>query len=111
MVNAAGNPSPGDHLTSIHIQQAIKNDRVSLAWLVSRFTPLLLYLAHHRLGPPLRRFCDPDDAVADTWMTILPILPELAPAEGSLTRGLLRFASTVLNRRIRDLLEKHVINK
>jgi RNA polymerase sigma-70 factor (ECF subfamily) len=111
MADAAGNQSPGDHLTSIHIQQAIKNDRESVAWLVSRFTPLLLCQAHHRLAPSLRRFCDPDDAVADVWMAVLPNLPDLIPAEGSLTRGLLRFASTVLTRRIRDLLEKHVINK
>ena len=107
----AGNQSPSDHLTSIHIQQAIKNDRNSVAWLVSRFTPLLLCQAHHRLPPALRRFCDPDDAVADVWMAVLPKLPELNASEGSLTRGLLRFASTVLTRRIRDLLEKHLIDK
>ena len=44
-------------------------------------------------------------------MVVLSTLPDLVPADGSLTRGLLRFASTVLSRRIRDLLEKHVINK
>ena len=68
-------PSPGDHLTSIHIRQAIKNDRESVAWLVSRFTPLLLCQAHHRLAPSLRRFCDPDDAVADVWMAVLRACP------------------------------------
>jgi RNA polymerase sigma-70 factor, ECF subfamily len=106
-----GQRSPGDHLTSIHVANAIKNDRESVAWLVSRFTPLLMCQARQRISAPLRRFCDPDDAVADVWMTVLSTLPELEPSNGSLTRGLLRFASTVLSRRVRDLLEKHVINK
>lgn len=104
-------PPPGEGLTSIHIQRAIRNERASVAWLVSRFTPLLLCQAQHRIAPSLRRVCDPEDAVADVWMIVLGTLPALQPAEGSFSRGLLRFASTVLIRRLRDLLEKHVINK
>jgi RNA polymerase sigma factor (sigma-70 family) len=103
--------SPGEHLTSLHIQQAIRNDRESVAWLVSRFTPLLLCQARQRIGPSLRRHCDPDDVVADVWMIVLTALRDLTPSEGSLTRGLLSFASTVLIRRVRDLLEKNVISK
>jgi RNA polymerase sigma factor (sigma-70 family) len=103
--------SPGEHLTSLHIQEAIKNDRESVAWLVSRFTPLLLCQARQRIGPSLRRHCDPDDVVADVWMIVLAALRDLTPSDGSLTRGLLSFASTVLIRRIKDLLEKNVINK
>jgi RNA polymerase sigma factor (sigma-70 family) len=95
----------------LHIRKAITSDRESVAWLVSRFTPLLLCQAHQRIAPALRRHCDPDDVVADTWMVVLGTLPDLSPADGSMTRGLLRFASTVLIRRLRDLLEKHVINK
>jgi RNA polymerase sigma factor (sigma-70 family) len=98
-------------MTSFHVRQATRNDRASVAWLVSRFTPLLLCQAQHRISPSLRRFCDPDDAVADVWMVVLAKLSELAPAAGSYSLGLLRFASTVLIRRIRDLLEKHVLNK
>ena len=44
-------------------------------------------------------------------MAVLPQLPKLEPSAGSLSRGLLSFASTVLIRRIRDLLEKHVLGK
>jgi RNA polymerase sigma-70 factor, ECF subfamily len=103
--------SPGEHLTSLHIQKAIKNDRESVAWLVSRFTPLLLCQARQRIGPSLRRHCDPDDVVADVWMIVLTALRDLVPSDGSFTRGLLSFASTVLIRRVRDLLEKNVISK
>jgi RNA polymerase sigma-70 factor (ECF subfamily) len=103
--------SPGDHLTSLHIQKAIRNDRESVTWLISRFTPLLLCQARQRIGPSLRRHCDPDDVVADVWMTVLSALRELTPSGGSFTQGLLGFASTVLIRRLRDLLEKHVIDK
>src|SRR5436190_20244172 len=60
--------SSGDSLTSIHIRQAIQNDRASVAWLVSRFTPLLLCQAQHRIAPALRSVCDADDAVSDVWM-------------------------------------------
>jgi hypothetical protein len=111
MTEAAQTPSRGEQLTSLHIRKAITNDRESVAWLVSRFTPLLLCQAHQRIAPALRRHCDPDDVVSDVWMVVLANLPELSPAEGSMTRGLLRFSSTVLIRRLRDLLEKHVINK
>jgi RNA polymerase sigma factor (sigma-70 family) len=103
--------SPGDQLTSLHITRAITNDRESVAWLVSRFTPLLLCQAHQRISAPLRRHCDPEDVVADVWMAVLTSLPDLVPAEGSMTKGLLRFASTVLIRRVRDLFEKNVVNK
>ena len=100
-----------DHLTSIHVKNAIGNDRESIAWLVARFTPLLMCQARQRIPTQLRRFCDPDDVVGDVWMAVLPSLSSLAPSDGSWTRGLLRLASTVLSRRIRDLLEKHLINK
>jgi RNA polymerase sigma factor (sigma-70 family) len=101
----------GGRLTSIHIRKAIRNERESVAWLVSRFTPLLLCQAQHRIAPALRRVCDPDDAVADVWIKVLLALPTLEPSEGSFSRGLIRFASTVLIRRLRDLLEKHVVHK
>ena len=90
-------PSPGEQLTSLHIQKAIGNDRESVAWLISRFTPLLLCQARQRIGPSLRRHCDPDDVVADVWMSVLPSLRDLTPSEGSLTRGLLSFASIALS--------------
>jgi len=104
-------PPSGDRLTSIHVRKAIANDRASMAWLVSRFTPLLLCQAHQRLTPSLRSLYDADDVVADVWMTVLGALPRLTPCNGSVTVGLLRYASTVLIHRVRDLLEKHVINK
>jgi RNA polymerase sigma factor (sigma-70 family) len=111
MPEPANDRAARDHLTSLHIKRAIRNDRASVAWIVSRFTPLLLCQAQHRMSPSLRRFLDPDDAVADVWMKVLVALPALAPSDGSFSLGLVRFSSTVLIRRLRDLLEKHVQDK
>jgi RNA polymerase sigma factor (sigma-70 family) len=61
------------------------------------------------MASTLRRFCDPDDVVADVWMVVLATLPKLEPSDGSFSRGLLRFASVVLIRRLRDLLSKRVV--
>jgi RNA polymerase sigma factor (sigma-70 family) len=104
-------PPPGERETSLHIGKAIRNDRASTAWLVSRFSPLLLCQARHRIPPRLQKFSDADDVVADVWMAVLPRLPALAASNGSLSRALLSFSSTVLIRRVRDLLEKHVLGK
>jgi RNA polymerase sigma-70 factor, ECF subfamily len=111
MTESARGASPGEHLTSLHIHKAIANDRESVAWLASRFTPLMLCQAYQRIAPALRRYCDPHDVVADVWMVVLSSLPRLVPSDGSMTSGLLRFASTVMIRRLRDLLKKHVIDK
>jgi RNA polymerase sigma factor (sigma-70 family) len=101
----------GDRWTTIHVRKAIDNDRASVGWLVARFTPVLLCQARQRMAPSLRRFVDPEDVVADVWMVVLGALPELQPSQGSASRGLIRFASTVMIRRLRDLLEKHVVGK
>lgn len=111
MTEPADRALDGNLLTTMHVRQAIQSDRASVAWIVARFTPLLLCQAHQRMAPSLRRFVDPDDVVADVWMVVLAALPELQPTQGSASRGLIRFASTVLIRRLRDLLEKHVIGK
>lgn len=103
--------SESERLTSMHIARAAQHDRASTAWLVSRFTPLLLCQARYRIPPTLQRYCDADDVVADVWMAVLPALPALVPSRGSFARGLLSFASTVLIRRVRDLLEKHIVGK
>jgi RNA polymerase sigma factor (sigma-70 family) len=108
---ASDSPSPGERSTSLHLRRAAGNDQESVAWLVSRYTPLLLCQARHRMPPSLRRHCDPEDTVADVWMVVLSALPSLHPAQGSFTLGLVRFAGTVMLRRIRDLLEKHVLGK
>jgi RNA polymerase sigma factor (sigma-70 family) len=104
--------APGsDGITSLHLQRAQKNDRESVAWLVARYTPLLLVQAQHRLSPSLRRLYDVGDVVADVWITVLGALPRLEPSQSSLSRAFLKYSSTVLIHRIRDLLEKHVINR
>lgn len=108
-------PSPtrsdAERMTSQHVRRAIGNDRESVAWIVARVTPLLLCQARQRIPPSLRRHCDPEDLVAEVWMRVLPCLPRLEPAEGSVRLGLIRLAGTTLIRRIRDLLEKHVLGK
>src|SRR5262245_66236748 len=92
---------PGERVTSLHIGQAIQNDRASTAWLVSRFTPLLMCQARHRIPPSLQKFCDADDVVADVWMVVLPQLRRLEPSSGWLSRGLVRFEWSVVRRRVR----------
>src|SRR5688572_14174181 len=60
-----------DSPTSIHVHRAISGDLDSLAWLIRRFSPVLLSQAQYRLGAALRRFYDPEDVVADVWSVVL----------------------------------------
>jgi RNA polymerase sigma-70 factor (ECF subfamily) len=99
------------HATSVHVQRAVGGDGDSLSWLVGRFTPLLLAQARYRLGERLRTVLDPDDLVNDVWMRALPHLAGLTPRDGRLTPVLLKFLSTTLLHRVKDLFEKHVQGK
>jgi RNA polymerase sigma factor (sigma-70 family) len=97
--DGAAAPTP----TSIQVRKAIDGDLDSLAWLVDRFSPVLLAQARHRLGQALRRFCDPEDVVADLWVVVVRRIADLRAASESGTGTLLRYLGTVLVRRVRDL--------
>ncbi len=97
--------------TTLHVRRSREGDPSSLAWLVERFTPLLLAQARHRLGRHLRQLYDPEDLVQEAWGIALPRLAELRPASGRLTPVLLRFLSTTLLHRYGALMQKHVLGK
>lgn len=93
---------PADALTTLHVRQAVDGDVGSLEWLVARLSPLLLAHAHYRLGRLAKQY-DPQDIVQDAWLTTLPRLGDLTPRNGRLTPVLLRFLSTVVVNRVRNI--------
>ncbi len=93
-------------LTTLHVQRARAGDADSLAWMVARFSPLLLAQARYRLGPRLAARVDPEDVVQDVWATALPRLGGLALRDGRATPVLLRFLSTTLLHRVNNLLRR-----
>jgi RNA polymerase sigma factor (sigma-70 family) len=100
-------PPSGD-ATTIHVRRAKEGDAASVAWLVTRFSPLLLAQASYRLGPELRTHCDPLDLVNDVWLVALPRLPSLGAAGSRETPALLKFLSTTLIYRTNNLARKHL---
>lgn len=92
-------------LTTMHVRRAVAGDGDSLEWLAQRLTPLLVSHARYRLGNLTSRF-DPEDLVNDAWVVALPRLADLTAREGRLTPVLLRFLSTVVVNRVRNLLQE-----
>lgn len=92
-------------LTTMHVRRAIDGDGKSLDWIAERLTPLLLAHARYRLGNLVSRH-EPEDLVNDAWLVALPRLGELTAREGRLTPVLLRFLSTVVLNRVRNLLQE-----
>lgn len=97
----------GADTTSIHVRRARDGDESSQAWLIERFTPVLLAQARYRLGDGLRHVCDPGDLVQDVWAVALPRLRELRIREGQATPTLIRFLSTTLLNTYRNVLKRH----
>ena len=81
----------------------------ALDQLVTRISPLLLAHARYRMGPVLRRQCDPEDVVHEAWLVGLPRLASLTAREGRQTPVLLRFMSTTIMHLVRNLARKHVL--
>jgi RNA polymerase sigma-70 factor (ECF subfamily) len=98
-------------VTSYHVRRARGGDRESLDWLIERFSPLLRAAAEYRLTKSLRRLYDPEDIVNDVWATALPRLPELSPRDERYTPVLMKFLSTTLLYKVRNLVEKHIRGK
>jgi len=97
-----------DALTSFHVRKARAGDDESLAWVVQRFTPLLIAQADYHLGSKLRSVCDPEDLVNDTWMVALPRLSELPHRDGRFTPVMLKFLTTTLVYHVRNLVKKEL---
>lgn len=95
-------------LTSLHLEQAAGGEPASQAWLVERFTPVLLAQARYRLQGRLGAVCEPLDLVQDVWAIALPRLRDLQPRDGRWTPVLLRFLATTLLRRVNLLVRKHL---
>lgn len=101
---------PGDS-TSVHLQNARHGDRESLGWILARFSPLLLAQAEYRLRGRLRHVCDPEDLVNEVWVRVLPRLLTLSAEGPAANPQFLKYLSTALLRRVRDLAEKHIVGK
>lgn len=101
-------PPASEALTTLHVRRAVDGTSESLEWVVERLSPLLLALASYRLPPSLRRACDPQDLVNETWMVALPRLADLQPREGRLTPVLLKFLTSTLLLRLNNLIRKQV---
>lgn len=91
-------------VTSLHARRAVAGDGESLEWMVRRLAPLLRAHAAYRLKAT-HGLLDPDDLVQDAWLRTLPRLEDLQPRDGRITPVLLRFLTTIVNRRVRDLLQ------
>ena len=107
---AADGPEPA-LLTSFHVRKARAGDRRSLDWLIERFSPLLRAAAEYRMTGSLRRLYDPEDIVHDVWVTALPRLEELSPRDERYTPVLLKFLSTTLLYKVKNLVQKHIRGK
>ena len=105
--SAPGAPEPGQ-ATSLHVHRAIAGDAASTTWLVERLNPLLLAQAAFRIGPDLRRICEPADVVQDAWLVLLPRLRSLPPRDGRMTPVLLSFLSTTILNKLNALLRREL---
>jgi RNA polymerase sigma factor (sigma-70 family) len=103
----SGSGFPTD-ATSFHVQRAETGDRVSLEWVVRRFSPVLLAQARFRLGARLRTLTDPEDLVSEVWAITLRRLAELGARDGRKTPVLLRFLTTTLLNRVNDLVKTEI---
>ena len=91
-------------MTSRHLRRARDGDRQGLEEVVRRLSPLLLAQARYRLKAITRRVMDPEDLVAEAWLKTLPRLRELSPRNGRLTPVVLKYLSTTLRHRAKDVL-------
>jgi RNA polymerase sigma factor (sigma-70 family) len=97
---------PSSPMTSVHVRRAMGGDEASLQWLVAHLTPMLLAQAAYRMGPHLRRNCEPEDVVNEAWLVALPRLASLPTVDRRATPVLLRFLSTTILFIIRNLARK-----
>lgn len=98
-------PRPGGQ-TSLHVLRARQGDRESLAWVVGRFSPLLVAQARYRMGRDLLRFYEPEELVAEVWAVVMTRIGSMGPGTG--TPALLRFLGTTLVYQANHLARRHI---
>ena len=96
--------------TTHHVRAALDGDMKEMAWLVERFTPLLLVQARSRLRRHLRHVVDPEDLVQEVWAVALRRWEDLSP-RGRATPAVLKFLSTTLVNLYRRLQARHLQGK
>lgn len=94
-----------------HVEAAIAGVDASVAWVVERFSPLLLLQARARIGPELGRVVDGHDLVQEVWAIALPKLHLLADRPQLDGRTLLAFLARILLYRCNDLVRRHIVGK
>ncbi|MCR9246095.1 MAG: sigma-70 family RNA polymerase sigma factor [bacterium] len=100
-------PNDNPDATTIHVRQAVAGDDASCAWIVERFTPLLLAQARYRLTGDIATICDPADIVSEVWLRVLPRLDQLSPEE-RYTPTLVAYLSRAVILQINDVLKKMI---
>lgn len=102
-----GVPDPSAQTTA-HIRRAREGDRNSLAWIVRRFSPLLLAQARFRMGESLLRHYEPGDIVSEVWAVAIRRLSAIETNREHQTPTLLRFLGTTLVFEVNNLARKHL---
>lgn len=97
--------------TTVYARRARDGDSDALAWIVRRFSPVLLAQARYRIGRRLAAVADPEDLVNDVWLIVLRRLAEIPARGGRFTPVLMKFLSTTLLHRLQALLRKHIQGK
>ncbi len=101
-------PPSEPHPTTFYVQKAMDGDEESWNWVVERLSPLLHAQAEYHLGPELRLNYDPTDLVNDVWQVAFT---KLRRQDGRQTPAVVRFLSSTLRNRVRDLVKKHIRGK
>lgn len=97
--------------TSLHVRRAIAGDAQSLAWVVERLSPMLIFQASLRLPGSIRRWHEPEDIASEAWATVLPKLGAIVPRNGRHTPVFLKFLGTTVINICNNLIRKHIKGK
>jgi RNA polymerase sigma-70 factor (ECF subfamily) len=98
--------STSEPLTTLKVRSALAGDDEARAWIVLRFSPLLLAQARYRMRNRLRRYYDPEDVVADAWQRALPRLGDFGRDERRSTPRLVAFLATIVTYRVNELIRQ-----
>jgi len=86
-------PAPA---TSLLVQRAFEGESAVFDDLHRRIAPSLYLWVHHRMGPTLRRVCDPEDVLQEIWQRAYASLPNHDPALATFRTWIFGIAKHVL---------------
>ncbi|MFK7740108.1 MAG: RNA polymerase sigma factor [Planctomycetota bacterium] len=86
------------------LRNGLAGDADDYSAFIARMTPLLVAVAQRCGGMLWSRGIAPEDIAQDVWLKCLPRLGELTPREGRMTPVIVKYLSTAVRRRVRDLL-------